>query len=120
MRSNDPPGRGDVFYSPFDYTDLTPGKRRPVCVVSGNQFNASGPDVMVAMITSRPRLIRSPGIGDVVVSSWEEAGLVKPSVLRTGSVRTLETSRLEGRLGRLTKGDMELVDSALKEVLALS
>ena len=43
--------RGEIYLGPFMYADLAGSKRRPVCVVSSQNYNA-GPDVMVAMILS--------------------------------------------------------------------
>lgn len=41
------PKRGDVFNAPFLYPDLAEGKLRPICIVSADDYNASGADVVV-------------------------------------------------------------------------
>jgi len=111
--------RGDVYLAPFLYADLEAAKRRPVCVVSGEAFN-EGPDVLVAMVTSRRARLEAPGIGDVALQDWEAARLLVPSTLRAGRLQTIEFRRLDGRLGSLSPGDLRATDDALRAVLELT
>lgn len=110
--------RGQIAYIPFPYTDRREGKRRPVCVISSGQYN-DGPDVVVAMVTSRAFLLNAPGLGDVVLGGWQEADLPLPSVIRTGRIETLERRLLGVLVGTLTTADSSLVDDALRDVLDL-
>lgn len=110
--------RGDLHLAPFLYADLGEAKRRPVCIVSGAAFN-QGPDLIVAMVTSRRGRLLGPGVGDVPLSDWEDAGLLAPSTVRTGRLQTIEASLLEGRLGALTPSDSAALDNALRGVLEL-
>jgi len=100
------------------YADLAGSKRRPVCVVSSPKYNA-GPDVMVAMISSGAR-VASPRIGDVVLSDWLQAGLLRPSVVRAGRLQVIERRFLSGQRGTLSVDDLAAVDQALKGILGLS
>ena len=104
--------------APFLYADLGESKRRPVCVVSGEAFN-QGPDLIVAMVTSRRARLVAPGVGDVPLTGWEDAGLLAPSTVRTGRLQTIEASLLEGRLGSLDAADLGAINAALREVLQL-
>lgn len=110
--------RGDLFLAPFLYADLGEAKRRPVCVVSGEAFN-QGPDLIVAMVTSRRARLNAPGIGDVPIVAWESAGLLAPSTVRAGRLQTIEVDLLEGRLGALSIADLDAIDGALRDVLEL-
>lgn len=110
--------RGEVFLAPFMYADLAEAKRRPVCVLSGERFN-QGPDLVVAMVTSRRARLRVPGVGDTPLRDWASAGLLAPSTLRAGRLQTIETSLLQGRLGALSAHDLEATDAALRDVLQL-
>ena len=69
--------RGDLHLAPFLYADLGESKRRPVCIVSGAAFN-QGPDLIVAMVTSRRGRLLAPGVGDVPLADWEDARLARP------------------------------------------
>lgn len=111
--------RGELYLARFPYSDLRGSKRRPVCILSRDQYNV-GPDVLAAMITSNRRRWEIPGIGDVRLSDWQEEGLLHPSVLRAAKLRDLERFLLEGPIGRLTIRDQALVDGRLAEVLDIS
>lgn len=45
--------QGEIVLVPFPYSDLSGSKRRPVLIVSNDSYNASFPDVVVAVITSK-------------------------------------------------------------------
>jgi mRNA interferase MazF len=110
--------RGDIVLAPFPYSDLRGLKRRPACVVSSAVYN-DGPDVIVAMVTSNRARLGSPGIGDVVVEHWQQAGLRLPSVIRAGRLLVVERRLLPAGLGRLEAVDLHAVDRALRTVLGL-
>lgn len=110
--------RGDLFLAPFLYADLGESKRRPVCIVSGDAFN-EGPDLIVAMVTSRRVRLIAPGVGDVPLTEWEGAGLLAPSTVRTGRLQTIEAALLEGQLGALSADDLAATSTALRDVLEL-
>lgn len=109
--------RGEIYLGPFLYSDGLGSKRRPLCVVSVPTYNA-GPDVMVAMVTSGAR-VTSPRLGDVVLSDWQQAGLLRPSVVRAGRLQVIERRLLSAQRGTLSAGDLATVDRALRAVLAL-
>jgi mRNA-degrading endonuclease toxin of MazEF toxin-antitoxin module len=111
--------RGDVWLTPFLYADLGTSKRRPVCVVSRDSLNA-GPDVIIAMVTSRRARLETPGVGDVPIRGWQDAGLLAPSTVRAGRLQTIEAGLLVGRLGTLGDDDLDAVNDALRDVLQLA
>jgi mRNA interferase MazF len=109
--------RGEIYLGPFLYSNQAGSKRRPVCVVSTRTYNA-GPDVIVAMISSGAR-VTAPWRGDVVLSDWQQAGLLRPSVVRAGRLQVIERRLLSGQRGALTARDLADVDLALTDVLGL-
>lgn len=110
--------RGELYLARFPYSDLRGSKRRPVCILSTDEYNA-GPDVLAAMITSNRFRLTNPGVGDVGLDDWQAEGLLHPSVLRAAKLRDLERFLLEGPIGKLSQVDQEAVDRALNEILAL-
>lgn len=52
------------------------------------------------MVTSSARRLAAPGVGDVVLDDWHRAGLLRPSVVRTGRLLVPEARLLSARLGR--------------------
>jgi mRNA interferase MazF len=111
--------RGQIVLAPFLYSDLVGMKRRPTCVVSSAAYN-SGPDVILAMVTSRRTRLLAPTPGDVAIADWRAAGLSTPSVIRAGRLLVLEQRLIQFALGRLTPSDLALVDRGLFSVLDLS
>ncbi len=94
---------GDIFISQFPFTSGTMSKVRPVLVL----FDL-GQDVIVCRVTSAPH----GGQRDVVLSEWQAAGLLKPSVARLDRLVTAEKSVLLRRLGCLTSTDSAAVRAA--------
>ena len=111
--------RGDVVLVPFPYSDLRGLKRRPACVVSGQEYQR-GPDVIVAMITSQTIRHQLPGLGDVVVAGWRAAGLRALSTIRVGRLLVIEHRLVKTTLGRLASATMAEVDDALRAIFALA
>ena len=48
------PSQGDIVLIPIPFTDLSSQKRRPVIVISNDEYNRSAPDVVVVAMTSNP------------------------------------------------------------------
>ena len=109
--------RGEVYLGPFLYSDLAGSKRRPICVVSSQAYNA-GPDIIVAMVSSGARVL-APRLGDVVLKDWQQSGLLRPSVFRAGRLQVIERRLLSVQRGVLTAADLDAVDEALRNVLGL-
>jgi mRNA interferase MazF len=71
---------GDIILVPFPFTDQSTTKKRPAVVVSSSEYNQKRPDVILAAVTSK--LHSANYFGDVPVESWQQAGLLKPSVIK--------------------------------------
>jgi mRNA interferase MazF len=71
----------DVVLVPFPFTDQSATKKRPAVVVSSEAYNRAKPDIILMAITSQ--VSAYPRIGEVVISGWKEAGLLKPSTIKS-------------------------------------
>ena len=71
---------GDVLLVPFPFTDHTAVKQRPAVVVSSEAYHRERPDLIILAVTSQIRA--DDKIGAAAVAQWQEAGLLKPSVLK--------------------------------------
>lgn len=71
---------GDVALVPFPFTDQSAVKKRPAVVVSSDEYNRRCPDIVIMAVTSQMRW--ADYYGDVVISDWQQAGLLKPSVIK--------------------------------------
>src|SRR6476660_4902842 len=54
MRTGIMPDQGDILLIPIPFTDLSSQKRRPVIVISNDDYNRVSPDVVVEAMTSNP------------------------------------------------------------------
>ncbi len=91
---------GTIVLVPFPFTDQSASKRRPAVVVSSRAYNVRRQDVVVMAVTSQLR--PTPGMGEVWLSQWEPAGLLKPSVIKP-VFATIEQRLSSGRLARSTR-----------------
>jgi mRNA interferase MazF len=71
---------GDVVLVPFPFTDQTTSKRRPAIVISSEAYQRSRPDIILIAVTSQAK---PAGLfGELPVTEWQKAGLLKPSVIK--------------------------------------
>ncbi len=102
---------GDVVLVQFPFTDQTSFKQRPAVIVSNLSYNNSRPDAIIMAITSQPHSRSS--FGDVQISQWQAANLLKPSAVKP-VFATLEQRLFLKRLGVLQPVDQ----SALRQTIA--
>jgi mRNA interferase MazF len=110
--------RGEVWWASLDEPrGSEPGYRRPVIVISSNDFNQSKiQTVIVAIITSNARLANAPGNFKLLKN---EAGLPKDSVVNISQLLTLDKSFLTQPLGKLSRKKILILNEGLKLILSL-
>jgi mRNA interferase MazF len=97
------------------FADEHGAKRRPVLVLSGDDYHAGRDEVIVAALTSNvSRLLP----GDHLIEEWREAGLPRPS-LATGILRTIKRVMIERSLGRIAARDLRAFQKLLRGTLGL-
>jgi mRNA interferase MazF len=105
---------GDVVLVGFPFTNLQTAKKRPAVILSSEEYNTSRPDIILMAITSR---VRHPLItGEALVSNWEEAGLIRPSIFKP-LIATIEKNRVIRILGELSQADQETVKGILSGII---
>jgi len=62
------------------FTDQSTTKKRPAVVISSEIYNTERPDLIIMAVTSQIQPARI--IGEVIIKDWQEAGLLKPSVVK--------------------------------------
>lgn len=90
---------GDIILVPFPFTDQATSKKRPAVVVSSDVYNSDRPDIILMAVTSQMRHLGKTG--ETVVEDWQEAGLLKPSLIKP-ILTTIEKSLVLKKLGRLS------------------
>jgi mRNA interferase MazF len=108
--------QGEVWWADLgDPAGSEPGYRRPVVIVQGDAFNASGlRTVVCVVITSNTRWAKAPGN---VLLAARATGLPKPSVANVSQLVTLDRTALTQRVGRLSASTFELVLAGIDVVL---
>ena len=101
----------DIIIVPFPFTDLTTVKKRPALVVSPDNYNKSGQDVVIAFLTSRMDV--SPRFGDYRIRFWQESGLPKAALLRM-KFATIDREIIVKRIGRLCEKERGSVRDAIQ------
>ena len=105
--------QGDVLLVPYPFTDQSGSKRRPSVVVSGDAYNQTHPDVILAPITSQ-----SPALDDVNLADWRVAGLLKPSVVKP-ILSSFDVRLVQRKLGALSVSDRTGVRALFARLLDL-
>ncbi len=110
--------KGEVWWASLDEPrGSEPGYKRPVIIVSANEFNKSTiKTVIVAVITSNLRLAEAPGNFSI---SKKDSGLVKESVVNVSQLLTLDKSYLVEKSKKLPELKLLRLNEGLKLVLAI-
>ncbi len=110
--------RGEIWWASLDEPiGSEPGYRRPVVVVSSNEFNQSKINTLLAaIITSNLRLMDAPGNFLILK---KESGLSKDSVINVSQIVTLDKSFLTVKAGKLPTNKLGMLNDGLRLVLAI-
>jgi mRNA interferase MazF len=107
---------GDVLLLPFPFTNQSTSKQRPAVVVSNDIYNRQKDDIIVIAITSRVK--EQLEFGEMPISEWNMAGLLKPSVVKP-IITTLEKVLVLRQLGTLQDGDKQELNYLIKNIIGL-
>lgn len=108
--------KGDVVLVPFPFSNHSAYKKRPAVVISSTAYNNVSSDVVIMAVTSQ--IGKAIVIGESLIANWQEAGLLKPSAIKT-AISTIEQSLILRKMGKLSHKDTLSMDGALKEFLDL-
>lgn len=106
---------GDVVLIRFVFTNGSGAKRRPAVIVSTSEYHQGRQEAIVAAITSN---VDRPLVGHHLISGWQEAGLLFPSVA-TGIIRTIKQTMIERRLGTIPPAGVQAIQEQLRHALGL-
>jgi mRNA interferase MazF len=110
--------RGEIWWASLeDPIGSGPGYKRPVVVISSNDFNSSKINtVIVAIITSNLNLSEAPGNFELTKKG---SGLSRKSVVNISQLITLDKSFLADKTGKLSNKQIEILNDGLKLVLSV-
>ena len=105
--------RGDVVWADLNPTRGTEqAGRRPVLILSHDVFNKRSGTVIGAAITSQPQRAGFP-----LTTKIEGTRLPKGSWDKISQIRTLSTTRIGKRLGRISPEELATVVEGLNEII---
>jgi len=105
---------GDVVLVPFPFTNQMASKKRPAIVVSSSAYHQERPDLILMAATSQIR--PQPSFGEISITQWKQAGLLKPSVIKP-IFTTVEKGLILRKLGRLEEMDRQNLKKVLQNLL---
>jgi mRNA interferase MazF len=108
--------RGEIVLVKFVSASETGSKRRPVLLLSSDEYMEGRQEAIVSAITSNSRRLLP---GDYLMNDWEEAGLIFTSV-NTGIVRTIKQNMIERKMGVVSQRDLIEIESNLNQILELN
>lgn len=103
--------KGDLVLLSFPFTDLKGKKIRPAMVLVVSDL-----DIIVAFITTQ---IKWQNQFDIVLEPNKISGLKKISLLRLSKITTIDKDLVLGKLGELSKDDVDTINKKLIEILKL-
>ena len=108
--------RGDVYLANLNpHKGSEQGGTRPVLVLQNNAGNFFSPTIIVAPITTR---LRKPDLPTHRLLG-KEGGLCRESMVELEQIRTIDKTRIEGYIGKLSRSSMEEIDDILLKSLGI-
>lgn len=105
----------DIVLVPIPFTDLSSKERRPVVIISNNEYNERTEDIVVVAMTSN--LQQQSEYSFVVTNDDVEAGhLLKPSCIRVDKIYTLSKSIVVKTFGKINQTTFEKILVLLKRL----
>ncbi len=106
--------RGDIWWA-----DLNPTKGheqagvRPVVIISHDIFNNKSGTVIALAVTSQPQRAGFP-----LTHELKSGKLPKQSWVKISQIRTISTSRLDRKIGRVDPEELEILVEGLNEIIS--
>lgn len=110
--------RGEIWWTSLSVpAGSEPGFRRPVVIISSNDFNRSRiRTIIAAVITSNLRLADAPGN---ILLPRKSSKLAKDSVINVSQIITIDKSFLDEKVSSLNPKVLSKLSEGLQLVLAI-
>ena len=110
------PDQGDIVLVPIPFTDLSSQKRRPVIVLSNNQYHRSTGDMLVVAMTSNPTA--APYSFAISSSDLERGHLNRPGRVRVDKLFTLSRSLVGKVFGGVNAVILDRIRTVLEDLVS--
>ena len=110
--------RGDIYYADMEpHIGSEQGGTRPVVVLQNDVGNRYAPTLIVATVTSRTEKKRYQPTHVLIAHN---TAFEKPSVVQLEQIFTIDKSRVQRFLGRLTQDEMREIEKGVVSSLDLN
>ena len=107
--------QGDILLIPIPYSDLTSNKKRPVLVLSNDDYNTKTEDIIVAAVTSN---ITSKEYSILISNKdMQEGNLHVNSCIRVDKIYTLSQSIVIKKFGAVKPEIINNVKEKLRKLI---
>lgn len=107
--------QGDILLIPIPFTDLSSNKKRPVLVLSNDDYNSKTDDIIVAAITSN---VLTKNYSIFITSNDLLEGTLKvDSCIRVDKIYTLSQNIVIKKFGKVNEDIMSEVKNEIKRLL---
>ncbi|MEZ4734514.1 MAG: type II toxin-antitoxin system PemK/MazF family toxin [Caldilineaceae bacterium] len=94
------PKQGEIVLIPVPFTDLSSSKRRPVIVISNDDYHQTTVDMVVVAMTSNPTI--SPYSFTITTADLTQGRLNRPGTVRVDKIYTLDQSLIVKTFGQVS------------------
>ena len=108
----------EIVLVPFPYSDLSSSKRRPVLIISNNNYNKNYPDILVVVITSN--LFKDEYSVELSNDDLELGMLPEPSIIKCHKLFTIEQSQVLKRFSIINEKKFDEVILFLNKLVQKS
>jgi len=107
--------QGDILLVPVPFTDLSSHKRRPVLVISSQEYNSMTDDLIAVAITSL--VDTKPYVVKLSNNDMAEGNLKVESCIRSDKIYTLSQCLVIKRFGRVSSEVIEMVKAKIIQMM---
>lgn len=105
----------EIVLVPFPYSDLTNSKRRPVLIVSNNEYNDSFHDVLVCVITSN--LSQDSYSVNLENDDLEIGNLPESSIVKTHKLFTIHQTKILRKFSIVKSEYFDKIADKIKDLI---
>ena len=116
MKIGTMPKQGDILLIPIPFTDLSSRKRRPVIVISNDQYNRKTNDIVVVAMTSNPQV--TDYSLSITSSDLVEGALNRPGKIRVDKIYTLSQAIVARTFGQVDDKTLSRIRRRLVNLVA--
>jgi mRNA interferase MazF len=108
------PNQGEIVLIPVPFTDLSSIRRRPVIVVSNDQYNRATTDVVVVAMTSTP--VHNPYSFTITSADLASGALNHPGTVRVDKIYTLSQGIIVKTFAKVNAATLDRIRQILADL----